>query len=99
MAAGAPEMKAPQRFMYSEDGLREASFIEKLSKNVVTTPFMPCILDAMAPEHVTEMLTPAGIDQAFAVVERRRQDLGVLSPYPDVQPLAALPLRWVKREI
>ena len=89
--ANAPKMKPPQKMMYSEDGLKGASFIEKLSKNVVSTPFIPCILDATAPEHVTETLTPAGIDEAFAVVEQRRQDLGALSPYPDVQPLAALP--------
>ena len=73
--ANAPKMKPPQKMMYSEDGLKGASFIEKLSKNVVSTPFVPCILDATAPEHVTETLTPAGIDEAFAVVERRRQDL------------------------
>ena len=89
--ANAPKMKPPQKMMYSEDGLKGASFIEKLSKNVVSTPFIPCILDATAPEHVTETLTPTGIDEAFAVVEQRRQDLGALSPYPDVQPLAALP--------
>jgi hypothetical protein len=89
--ANAPKMKPPQKLMYSEDGLKGASFIEKLSKNVVSTPFVPCILDATAPEHVTETLTPAGMDEAFAVVERRRQDLGALSPYPDIQPLAALP--------
>ena len=89
--ANAPKMKPPQKMMYSEDGLKGASFVEKLSKNVVSTPFIPCILDATAPEHVTETLTPAGIDEAFAVVERRRQDLGALSPYPDIQPLAALP--------
>ena len=89
--ANAPKMKPPQKLMYSEDGLKGASFVEKLSKNVVSTPFVPCILDATAPEHVTETLTPAGIDEAFAVVERRRQDLGALSPYPDIQPLAALP--------
>ena len=89
--ADAPKMKPPQKLMYSEDGLRGASFVEKLSKNVVSTPFVPCILDATVPEHETETLTPAGIDEAFAVVERRRQDLGALSPYPDIQPLTAFP--------
>ena len=83
------------------DGLKGASFIKKLSKKVVTMPFMPCIMDATTPEDAMESLTPAGIDDAFAVVERRRQDLGVLSPYPDVMPLEAHPalgdsdLSWV----
>ena len=87
VAAKAPIMQPPQKYMYSAGGLKGASFVEELSKNIVKTPFVPSIVDATTPEDSTELLTPSGICEAFAAVERRRQDLGAASPYPDIMPL------------
>ena len=87
VAASAPNMEPPQKFMYSAAGLNGASFVEELSKHIVKTPFIPSIVDATVPEDSTELLTPSGICEAFAAVERRRLDLGAASPYPDIMPL------------
>ena len=84
--AAAPEMRHPQKLMWSSDGLRGALVVEKLSKNVVSTPFVPSLIDSQEDQSVVETLLPAGANRAFAVVEQRRADLGVLSPYPEVTP-------------
>ena len=60
--------------------------VEKLSKNVISTPFVPSLVDSQEDQSVVETLLPAGANRAFAVVEQRRADLGVLSPYPEVTP-------------
>ena len=87
VAAKAPNMVPPQKYMYLEGGLKGALFVEELSKYVVKTPFVPSIVDVTTPEDSTEFLMPSGTDEAFAAVERRRQDLGVLSQYLDILPL------------
>ena len=49
-----------------------------MSKNVVSTPFVPSLIDTHEEQAVVRTLLPAGVNRAFAVVEQRRADLGVL---------------------
>ena len=79
-------MRQPQRLMWLSDGLRGASVVEKMSKNVISTPYVPSLIDTHKEQAVVETLLPAGASRAFAVVEQRRADLGVLTPYLEVTP-------------
>ena len=60
--------------------------VEKMSKNVVSTLFVPSLIDTHEEQSVVKTLLPTGANRAFAVVEQRRADLGVLTPYPEVTP-------------